>query len=596
MAASPLRAGRNVALALVAAFAAVSCDTPTQTAELAPDAAQQSARAPGDAVPGGYIVVFERDVDDVPGLARSLAARHGANVRFTSGTALKGFAAGNMNERAAEAIAQSPRVAYVEPDRRGGIVATQTNATWGIDRIDQRDLPLDASYTYDNDGSGAHAYILDSGMNLSHQEFGGRAQYVPNGNNGDFVGDGHGSADDCHGHGSHVGGTVGGETYGVAQGTNLWAARVVNCAGGGDVSMAIAAVDWVTANAQRPAVVNMSLGYGDVQSLRDAVEASVAAGINYAVAAGNGDWLGRPLDACSESPAGAPNVNTVGATDASDNEASFSNYGTCVDILAPGVDVLSAYYDGNTSAAYSSGTSMASPHVAGAIALYLTANPSATPAQVSNSLVSDATSNRISFHRSSSRNGTPNLLLHTAGIGAGDGGDGGDGGTNAAPTASFTYSCTELSCSFDGSGSSDSDGTIVGYAWDFGDGSSATGATPSHTFASGGSYSVTLTVTDDGAATGSDGQTVSVDEPDTGANITLSGDGYKNKGRHAVDLTWSGAGSTNVDIFRDGGLLTTTANDGAHTDATNNRGGATYTYQVCEAGTSTCSDPVTVAF
>jgi subtilisin family serine protease len=270
----------------------------------------------------------------------------------------------------------------VEQDRVATLHATQLNPpAWGIDRIDQRDLPLDQSYTYDNDGSGINIYILDTGIRLTHNEFGGRASYIPNGNNGDFVNDGHGSAEDCHGHGTHVAGTAAGATYGVAKGAGIWAGRVVNCSGSGNVSMAIAGVDWITANGLQPASVNMSLGYGDVQSLRDAVENSIAAGFNYAVSAGNGNFAGIPQDACSGSPSGAPNANTVGATESDDDEASFSNYGTCVDILGPGVAIVSAWYTSDGASASLSGTSMSSPHVAGALALYLNANPGARPAE-----------------------------------------------------------------------------------------------------------------------------------------------------------------------------------------------------------------------
>jgi subtilase family serine protease len=233
------------------------------------------------------------------------------------------------------------------------------------------------------------------------------------------VGDGRGSAEDCHGHGTHVAGTIGGAQYGVAKAVNLWAGRVVDCGGSGNVSFAIAAIDWITASGARPAVVNMSLGFGDVQSLRDAVESSIAQGVNYAVAAGNGTpFFGFPQDACRQSPAGAPNAVTVGATDISDNEASFSNYGPCVDLLAPGVSIKSDWYSGDNATNTISGTSMATPHVTGALALYLEANPGATPTQVADAAKANATVNRIHLHAASQANGTPNLLLATF---AGDG-------------------------------------------------------------------------------------------------------------------------------------------------------------------------------
>src|SRR5690606_31717059 len=227
-----------------------------------------------------HIVVFKEGTGDVPGLARRLTSSAGGTLHFTYQRALKGFAA-SFPAAAIEGLRHNPHVAYIEPDAEVQLFDTQTNPpSWGLDRIDQADLPLNGSYTWPNNGAGANVYILDTGVRLTHNDFGGRAQYVPNGSGGNFVGDGTNAAD-CHGHGTHVAGTAAGNAYGVAKGASIWAARVVNCQGGGSVSMAIAAVDWVTDHAARPAVVNMSLGYGDVQSLRDAVENSVAAGVVY---------------------------------------------------------------------------------------------------------------------------------------------------------------------------------------------------------------------------------------------------------------------------------------------------------------------------
>jgi subtilisin family serine protease len=571
--------------ALAAGLLHAACTDGSEPLALGP-AAEEPAFSAQAAQSERWIVVFRPGITDPDGEASRLVRGHGGTLHFTYRHALRGFAA-RLPAPAVEALRRNPVVAYIEPDAEVQLFDTQNNPpAWGVDRIDQRDLPLTASYTYANNGSGVNAYILDTGVRLTHSDFGGRASYVPNGANGNFVPDTHGSAADCHGHGSHVAGTVGGALHGVAKGVRIWAARVVNCAGSGNVSYAIAAVDWVTANGQRPAVVNMSLGYGDVQSLRTAVENSIAAGVNYAVAAGNGNFLGIPQNACLESPAGAPNALTVGATSSTDGEASFSNYGTCVDILAPGVAIRSAWYNGDNATNSISGTSMATPHVAGAAALYLAANPGATPTQVSNALKNNASTNKISLHSRSTANGTANRLLYVGFIG-------GSGPGNNPPVASFTRSCTNLTCNFTDT-STDSDGSIVTRSWNFGDGATSSSQNPSHTYASAGTYTVSLTVNDDDGAPASTSQSVTVTAVPAG--ITLSATGYKVKGRQHTDLTWSGATGASIDVFRDGTNLGSTANDGAYTDAIGAKGGGSYTYRVCQAGTSTCSGNVTVSF
>jgi subtilisin family serine protease len=568
---------RRLALLLVPALLAACQDAPAPTA--APDAEAALIRSP-NAIPGEYIVVF-RDGADAPGLARQLTAAHGGTLRHTYQHAIRGFSA-SLPDAAVAALQRHPQVAYIEQDQpMHAISTTQTNATWGIDRVDQRDLPLSTTYTYANTGAGVRAYILDTGIRYSHVEFGGRATF-----GFDAFG---GNGSDCNGHGTHVAGTVGGTIYGVAKGVSLVAVRVLDCNGSGTTAGVIAGVDWVTANHVKPAVANMSLGGGASSTLDNAVANSIAAGVSYGLAAGNGDFLGRPANACNSSPARVAAGITVGSTTSSDAESSFSNYGTCVDILAPGSSITSAWYQNDTQLATISGTSMATPHVVGAAALYLATNGTATPSQVSNALTSNASLNKISLHSSSSSNGTPNRLLYTGFIGGGGGTPG-----NLPPVAAFTYSCSGLTCQFTDA-STDSDGTIASRSWTFGDGGTSTATNPSRTYASSGTYTVTLTVTDDDGATNSASQNVTVSAPG-GGGITLSATGYKVQGVKRTDLVWSGATSTNVDVFRDNNLVVTTPNDGAHTDNTGLRGGGSHTYRVCEAGTSTCSPNVTVSY
>ncbi|MEU6948958.1 S8 family peptidase [Streptomyces sp. NPDC046316] len=330
------------------------------------------------------------------------AADLGVTPKHQYRSVLKGFSA-SMSQARAAALASDPRVAYVEQNATVRMADTQPGATWGLDRIDQRDLPLSTTYRYDTTASNVTAYIIDTGIRTSHSEFGGRATVGT-----DTVGGGQ-NGQDCQGHGTHVAGTVGGAKYGVAKGAKLVAVRVLDCNGSGTTAGVIAGVDWVTANAVKPAVANMSLGGGANTSLDDAVKRSIASGVTYAVAAGNGNFLGLPARACNHSPARVPEAITVGATDSADKRASFSNYGTCVDLFAPGVSITSAWKDGDTATNTISGTSMAAPHTAGAAALYLSANPTATPAQVSTALVNNATDGKVGNPLS----GSPNKLLHS---------------------------------------------------------------------------------------------------------------------------------------------------------------------------------------
>lgn len=359
-------------------------------------------------IPGQYIVVLEDRTEHVPDVAADIVRMNRGRLGYVYEHAIKGFSA-SLSEAAAVAIAHRPDVKYVEEDGTVSIDTTQSPVTWGLDRIDQRNLPLSNSYTYTATGSGVKAYIIDTGINTAHVDFGGRAI------DGTDAVDGSLPAADCNGHGTHVSGTVGGNTYGVAKGVTLVAVRVLDCSGNGTDSGVIAGVNWVTSDhaAGQPAVANMSLGGGISQALDDAVNAAINDGVTFAVAAGNGDQFGNPLNACDGSPSRVANAITVSATNSSDAKQSWANYGTCVDLFAPGISITSDWYSSNTATNTISGTSMATPHVAGVAAMYLSTNTSASPATVTNAIISNATTGVVT----SAGTGSPNRLLYMGFIG-----------------------------------------------------------------------------------------------------------------------------------------------------------------------------------
>ena len=354
-------------------------------------------------IENSYIVILDDSVVGEKGaysiasyVADDLALRHHGRVKNVYKYAINGFSV-EMSEADAEALSQDFRVALVEEDGVVTADATQTNPPWGLDRIDQRNLPLNATYNYNWTGAGVRVYVIDTGIRTSHTQFGGRASNVF-----DAFG---GNGQDCNGHGTHVSGTVGGSTYGVAKSALLRGVRVLDCSGSGSTSGVIAGVDWVRQNHIAPAVANMSLGGGASTALDTAVNNLHNANVTIAVAAGNSNGA----NACNFSPSRAVNAITTGSTTTTDARSSFSNIGTCLDIFAPGSSILSAWYTSNTATATLSGTSMASPHVAGVAALYKQANPSASSTTVRNAIVNNATTNVVT----NAGAGSPNRLLYS---------------------------------------------------------------------------------------------------------------------------------------------------------------------------------------
>jgi subtilisin family serine protease len=360
----------------------------------------RAADAP-EAVPGSYLVIFKHSKvssAEVDGYARHMTKQWGGAVRQTWHSAVRGFEL-RAGARTARSLAADPRVAYVEQNRVLHLLDTQINPpSFGLDRVDQRALPVDRMFTAPDDAANVQAFIIDTGIRVTHSDFGGRATFA-------FNATGDGIDTDCNGHGTHVAGTVGGSAFGLAKAVQLMAVKVLDCNGAGDVASVVNGINFVTQHATLPAVANMSLGGGASDTIDAAVNASIKAGVTYAIAAGN-----ENQDACNDSPARVPAAITVGATDQSDRRAFFSNVGTCLDIFAPGVNIRSDFATSDNSTQVLSGTSMSTPHVTGAAALVLGLHPDFTPQQVRDSLVTASTPDVIA----DPGNGSPNNLLFIA--------------------------------------------------------------------------------------------------------------------------------------------------------------------------------------
>jgi hypothetical protein len=424
-------------------------------------------------------------VKDVDAATEELMWNRRSAIQQTYRYALKGFAA-KLDKAQADSLRHNPRVALVQPDLRVKAQAAtiQSGPDWGLDRMDEHAMPLDGQYSYSANGAGVNVYVIDGGVRLSHHDFGGRAHFAF-----DAFG---GSGTDCQGHGTHVAGTIAGTKYGVAKKANIYSVKVLDCNGNSELSKIVAGVDWVTGHRKLPAVANMSLGSVANSIFDDFVRKSIASGVTYVVSAGNDN-----SDACKQSPARVSEVITVASIDPNDYRSSWSNYGSCVNIFAPGNNITSDFYTSDDATRVMGGTSMASPHVAGAAALYLSAHPSASPSSVKSALLGNASSGYVK-----NASGAPNRIIYTGFISSSntitsDPDDPPSSNTSGSsdPTANFSYSCSGTTCTFDASGSTAPLG-VLSRSWMFGDGSQAGSAKVTKTYSKAGTYTVKFYIYD----------------------------------------------------------------------------------------------------
>jgi subtilisin family serine protease len=427
---------------------------------------------------GHYIVVLKTGAPSADAVVHRHAFSRVLTMDQHFKTVMHGFSAAVADEDL-DSLRNDPDVESIEPDRYVHQLGSETGMGWALDRVDQHAMPLNGAFAYGATGSGVNIYVVDGGIRYSHTEFGGRAHFAF-----DALG---GNGSDCNGHGTGVAGVAAGSVHGVAKSANIYSVRVFPCSGTTTLSNILAGIDWVTANHRSPAVANLSLGSAAAPILDSAVERSIRSGVTYVVAGGNNGG-----DACAMSPGKLKDVITVGATDNSDTRASWSNYGSCISMFAPGVSVTSADYYSDVSLASWNGTSLAAPMVSGAVALYLQGHPTASPATVRSAIVGNTTASVVK-----NLSGSANKLLYTSFIGSVS--------TPSAPTAptpapiasvggvGVSYKCASRVCAFD-AGASAPTGGVTSYSWSFGDGSTATGRTATHTYGSATSYTWNLSI------------------------------------------------------------------------------------------------------